>query len=340
MERIQKNMFDAALVPNFRQLVSEIYTKMSPTQENLATTLKQKLSNPAVWKVRACPVCGKKHNLELSPNTDDMQIVQCLGCGFTYSMQVLNEQYDKQCYAENDAFYAVYLQLKQHPVYRELEQKKARYIVQTANQFAKHKGHFLDVGSAVGSVVLAAQDHAWDATGIEANPVFINESKQKSLNIVSGFFPDSLALTKYAAFFHAISMLDVLEHMINPVEFLNGVKKYLTPAGIVLIQVPNLNSLHIQLDGRKNSNFCIGHWSYFTPTTLNATLEKAGFENVFLETYISEFDKIQAFSEQDIQEKIKQLTGKRLENLTAFNIDWLQANLLGYKIFGVYKLRA
>ncbi len=133
-------------------------------------------------------------------------------------------------------------------------------------------------------------------------------------------------------------MLDVLEHIVNPIEFLNYVKEYLAPNGIILIQVPNLDSLYIQLDGEKNSNFCIGHWSYFTPRTLDIILEKAGFENLFLETYISEFDKIQQFPQDEICRVAQEITGKSVIE-SDITIDWLHRNLLGYKIFGIYRLK-
>lgn len=267
-----------------------------------------------------------------------INIIHCKICNFTYSENVLHSQYDKQLYAETDKFYHIYLRLKKQPVYQQLEQTKANYIIQTAYQLLKQRGNILDIGSAVGSVVSAAQQQGWNATGIEINPLFLQESQAKNLNIIEGFFPDAMPIDSISSY-QAISMLDVLEHIVNPIEFIGTVKKYLASKGIILIQVPNLNSLYIQLDGSNNSNFCIGHWSYFTPQTLNMTLEKAGFENLFLETYISEFDKIQQFPEAEIKSMIHQLTGKEPGNIKELTIDWLHENLLGYKIFGIYRLQ-
>lgn len=338
---IHKNQFDAALVPHFRDIVKKIYSKMLPVQQKSAEILKEKLSNAAVWQTRTCPVCGCADNLPLSEGAYHygVQVVQCEACGFSYSLKVLTETHDKWMYETNESFYEIYLQLKKEPVYKSLEQTKAQYIIQAASQFVHQKGHFLDVGSAVGSVISAAQANGWHATGVEVNPLFLKESKSKGLNVVSGFFPDALS-AQYHAQFQAISMLDVLEHMVDPITFLESAKPFIAPDGVVLIQVPNLNSLYIQLDGEQNTNYCIGHWSYFTPESLNATLEKAGFENLFLETYISEFDKVQQFPESDIQYKVQQLTGQTLQHIDELSIDWLHEHLLGYKIFGVYKLKA
>ncbi|MEK7990293.1 MAG: class I SAM-dependent methyltransferase [Thiotrichaceae bacterium] len=338
---ITKNNFDAALIPHFREIVKNIYSKMSPVQQEFAETLKDKLSNPDVWQTRTCPVCGSSENTPLFEGTYNygVQVVQCKACGFSYSLKVLTESHDKWTYETNESFYKIYLQLKKEPVYKKLEQTKAQYIIQAANQFVSQKGDFLDVGSAVGSVISAAQADGWDATGVEVNPLFLKESRSKGLNVIPGFFPDALS-EQYHTQFQAISMLDVLEHMVDPVTFLESVKPFIASDGIILIQVPNLNSLYIQLDGKQNTNYCIGHWSYFTSETLNMTLEKAGFESLFLETYISEFDKIQQFSEADIRHKVQQLTGKGVQHIDELTIDWLHDNLLGYKIFGAYKLKS
>jgi len=338
---IHKDQFDAALMPDFRRLVKEIYAEMLPVQKDIAEKLKLEISNDNVWKKRDCPICGEPPRWEpLNHNYSyGMRITRCRVCDFTYSADVLSQEYDNQLYESTERFYEIYLRLKNQLIYQRLEQTKAKYLVQTANQFTP-KGKMLDIGSGAGSVVLAAQNDGWEAAGIEPNPLFFKESQKKGLNIYQGFFPILATSNQQPAHnsFSFISMLDVLEHMINPIEFLSSVKEHLTSDGIILIQVPNLNSLYIQLDGEKNTNFCIGHWSYFTPRTLNMTLEKAGFENIFLETYISEFDKVQQFPQDKICRVAQEITGKSVIE-SDITIDWLHGNLLGYKIFGIYRLK-
>lgn len=334
---IHKNQFDAALIPNFREALKADYNKLIPFQEELTLTLSKELSNSSVWQTRNCPICVAIEDKALPSHKYPcgMNIIQCHICSFTYSMQVLNPECDKQYYSSTSA-YDIYLRLKNHPLYQKLEQTKAQYIVQVANQFTEKKGMMLDIGSGTGSLVLEAKNEGWNATGIEANPTFIEESLNKNLKIIQGFFPEAMQEIDLHSY-NFISMLDVLEHLVNPVEFLRLVKQYLSSAGILLIQVPNLNSLLIRLDGEKNNNFCIGHWSYFTPATLDKVLQQVGFEQIFLETYISEFDKIQKFAEVDICRVVQELTGKSVD-MNQINIDWLHEHLLGYKIFGVYKV--
>jgi|GEM_PF-1483826 len=336
--KIHKNSFDAALTAGIREILKGIYANLAPVQENIASQLRLDISDIAVWQKRACPCCGEYQQRQrlFCDCLYGMSITHCQVCDFTYTEEVLNQDYDRQLYESTEKFYEIYLQLKKQPLYQKLEQTKAQYIVQVANQFAEQKGMMLDIGSGIGSLVLEAKNSGWNATGIEANPTFIEESLKKGLKIVQGFFPEAMQKIDLHSY-DFISMLDVLEHIVNPVEFLRSVKQYLSSTGILLIQVPNLNSLLIRLDGEKNNNFCIGHWSYFTPATLDKVLQQAGFEGIFLETYISEFDKIQKFTEVDICRVVQELTGKSVD-MNQINIDWLHEHLLGYKIFGVYKV--
>jgi hypothetical protein len=73
-------------------------------------------------------------------------------------------------------------------------------------------------------------------------------------------------------------MFHVLEHVRNPVEYVEVVSALLKPGGLLVIRVPNFNSAVFSLLG--------GHWSqlglpahlyFFSLDTLCALLEKKGF---------------------------------------------------------------
>ncbi|MCP4701778.1 MAG: class I SAM-dependent methyltransferase [Gammaproteobacteria bacterium] len=229
--------------------------------------------------------------------------------------------------------YTEYLKLVMTDMYVQANRIKTDYIMGIASEHASMKGKMLDIGCGAGELLRAAAAADWLAYGIEANGGFIAECHKNGFNVEHGFFPDSM---KNGEKYELITMLDVLEHMENPVEFACKAKEYLANSGMLVIQVPNLNSLFIRLEGCKNTTFCPGHWSYFTPATLTIVLRQAGFECVFSETIISEFDKIKSFPDAAIKGMIKQLTGNEV-NMADFSIDWLHANLLGYKILAVYK---
>jgi hypothetical protein len=73
-------------------------------------------------------------------------------------------------------------------------------------------------------------------------------------------------------------MLEVLEHMHEPLAALRQAYRLLQPGGWLLVTVPNIASLEYRLWGRH----WVGlepplHLAHFSPATLAAALEKTGF---------------------------------------------------------------
>lgn len=337
-----KSDFDAALIPDFRVLTKNTYNSLRKAESDSFSELLDDEGNflDRISILRNCPFCGSHYKNSVENYfTRGMHIVTCNDCQFTYSREVIKQSYEEQRYLLSVASEA-HIALKNNAVYQALESKKTKYVIDVLSKYItlnKVAIRMLDVGSALGSLLLAAHERGWFAEGVEANPSMVRICQEKQLCVKQGFFPD--VLMNDTNQYDVITLLDVLEHVENPINFIVSLKSFLSNQNIVAIQVPNFQSLAIRLEGENNNNLVHGHWSYFTPQTLNNVMEKAGFENLFLETYISEFDKIQQFHETKIQSVIKELTGKSLNNLDELTIDWLHENLLGYKIFGVYRLK-
>jgi SAM-dependent methyltransferase len=86
-------------------------------------------------------------------------------------------------------------------------------------------------------------------------------------NTVDGI-PDS------AGPFEVITAFHVLEHVRNPLAFLKRLRDLLTPAGWLVVEVPNLGALRVRLRKKPLANQL--HITHFEPPTLRAALEKSG----------------------------------------------------------------
>ncbi len=70
----------------------------------------------------------------------------------------------------------------------------------------------------------------------------------------------------------------VLEHVINPVEFLRQIKKQLSPNGVIFIEVPDFSERH-NIDSIGMSNLInLQHIHYFTADSLTYAAQLAGLE--------------------------------------------------------------
>ena len=81
--------------------------------------------------------------------------------------------------------------------------------------------------------------------------------------------------------FDVVTLMDVIEHVPEPLELIAEVYRILRPGGVLLIVTPNFGSLFVRLYGRN----AYGIWPdqhivYFQPSTMARLLRSVGFGEV------------------------------------------------------------
>lgn len=147
----------------------------------------------------------------------------------------------------------------------------------------------LDVGCAEGAVLLDTIARLPNAARTKCQPYGIELSTQlahaanRNFSSLNGFCIHDNAvdgITKFSAnFFDVILLSSFLEHEIQPAELLRRCRNVLTEDGIVIIKVPNYDSINRSLRGSKWCGFrWPDHVNYFTPVSLREMLGKAGLK--------------------------------------------------------------
>jgi 2-polyprenyl-3-methyl-5-hydroxy-6-metoxy-1,4-benzoquinol methylase len=332
---LDKNAFDAALLPGSRAAMTADYAQLRRAEDEMAGDLLEPDGTlaAAITIERDCILCGAdRSQSSLSYFKKGLRIVTCAACGMTYSQNVLTQEADRDRYL-NSIVPQFHQNIRANPVYGMLEARKASYLARRLGSLDPERGVWLDVGCSTGVLLDAAREDGWATLGIEANPELAGVARDKGHAVTVGFFPDVLPPGLQP---EAISMLDVLEHAEQPLDFLRLVAERLPPEGRLLIQVPNFDSLIVRLEGARNSTLDIGHWSYFTPRTLDAMLARAGFRALATETIISEMDKIRGFEWDSIRRVALEISGVAFGDPEELTIDRLHALGMGYKVTGVY----
>ena len=105
----------------------------------------------------------------------------------------------------------------------------------------------LDIGCGTGEFITFFKQHEWEVMGFELSSEAANIAKSKGLEVFSLSLEEFLVeYPHYSSTFSVITLLNVLEHIPNPVRFLNLIKKLLPRGGVIVIQVPNdFNELQI-----------------------------------------------------------------------------------------------
>jgi SAM-dependent methyltransferase len=141
----------------------------------------------------------------------------------------------------------------------------------------KRGGKILDVGCATGLFLAEMQKlGGWQAYGVEpgaeaaAAAVRAHGFEVHVGDLTSARYSDHM--------FDAVTLWDVLEHLHDPLGMMREVRRILRPHGILVMRTPSLRSWDSQVFGRYWAGLdSPRHLAIFTPVTLAALLEKAGF---------------------------------------------------------------
>ena len=129
--------------------------------------------------------------------------------------------------------------------------------------------------------------------------------------------------------FDAITLNHVFEHLTEPAETLQNIYKILKPSGVLLIAIPNIDSLQSRLfKGKWLHLDPPRHLFFFRPTHLHLALRKFGFEKVSEKHFNTEYNP---FGMQ--QSLLNMLTKKRdlvyehLKGNTKYTKEYSKLNL-------------
>ena len=132
----------------------------------------------------------------------------------------------------------------------------------------------LDVGAYTGIFVEIAAEHGWDAWGVDPSKWAVEQARQQGLQMVHGTLEEADFENKI---FSVITLWDVIEHVTDPLSTLQAAWQQLEPGGTLIVHTMDLDSLFARVMGRRWPWFMEMHLTYFTRTSLQQMLEKAGF---------------------------------------------------------------
>jgi 2-polyprenyl-3-methyl-5-hydroxy-6-metoxy-1,4-benzoquinol methylase len=146
------------------------------------------------------------------------------------------------------------------------------------------RGRLLDLGCGSGHLLGSMRALGWLAEGVDIDPVAARAARRKGFQVRVG----SLFEQKFsAATFDAVVMSHVIEHVHQPLQLIEEVRRILKPGRRLVIATPNAKSLgHRLLAGRWPFLDPPRHLQVFTPQALLSLVRAAGFEDVQICTEI------------------------------------------------------
>lgn len=224
--------------------------------------------------VHICPLCGATSSVER--HAEPFPVREC-ACGLAFlwpqpSEKELQELYSEEYYkswgvaGENDE------------LPRQMKHLTFASRLHDIETLIPSPGKVLDVGCATGYFLEVAQSFGWEVAGVELSAYSAGLAAAK---FGKQIFNGTLEQAAYpAATFDLVTLSDLIEHVPDPLAFLNEVRRILKPGGLVVIVTPDLQSLTERVMRGKWSHYKLEHIYYYSQATINSCLEKSGFTPV------------------------------------------------------------
>lgn len=250
--------------------------------ENGSSTgfIEEKMAAVQGLEYTSCYFCGTNQSIPLykiKGFRDDPRkftVVKCESCSLVY----INPRYSEE---ENSALYSdvYYASTAIDPSGR-----VRSYLTDRENKIRDHKievsyikkykmgGRILDVGTASG-FFLEALDGMWGKFGVDISEFALSHIQDPTVKTFHGSlldaqFPDN--------FFDVIYIGHTLDRLIDVRENIAEMKRILKKDGILLVTLPNINSLCASIYKERFRLLYSNHLIYFSKKTLGNFLEEAG----------------------------------------------------------------
>lgn len=298
------------------------------------TVIKMEKITKNKWERPPCNLCGSSINKVLYKDVttweypDLFRIVKCQNCGLEYLSPRPKNRYIGKYY-DTESYWGKSLDKQVLQFNWKIVRDKELSIVY-ANIFSKYaKGRILDVGCGTGEFLTKFKEEGWDVLGTElSKEACLYAKKVYGLHIMQG---DLLDLHLKSNQFDVVTLNSTLEHLYEPFETIKKVSKLLKKGGLVVITVPNIDSLGVKIFKEKWLPLHPPkHLYHFNSNTLSKMLNKSGFkiEKVdhwyWSHSYYSIFETIR----YTFSPKFKRASGS---GIMSFSADQVEPNKFSIK---------
>lgn len=216
-----------------------------------------------------------------------VQLLRCDDCSFAFCKEIPSSPTFFQNRYDNHHFY---------PEAEVGHVRKSEIVDEIFNTFAENgvdSGKLLDIGSFAGQLLRNAEEKGFEPHGAELNPKLAKFTKEKlGYNVFQGEFQK---LDIEGENFDAITIIDVLEHLVDPMQVIETISKGLRSGGLAYIKVPNYpmqilkqNVANILGISPQGVFATFAHINHFSIRSVEKALERVGMELVMVSSAKSE----------------------------------------------------
>ncbi len=248
-------------------------------------------------KREACPLCKSKNiNLFLkgtieptSLTSDNFKITdneygslwtfyKCQICKFVFSNP----------YVPEDSIIEFYSQLEDSEYSEEAQGRAKNFysILKNLDKLEIKDKSILDIGAASGIFLHIAQKYGYNIAGVEPSEFLVSEAKKKfNIELFNGVIENYNSNDKYSI----ISLLDIIEHLVDADKFIKSIDKYIKDEGILVIVTPDVNSITAKIFKKKWWHYRIAHINFFNLSSIQTLLANNNYDIIKKKKYTCNF---------------------------------------------------
>lgn len=201
---------------------------------------------------------------------------RCEGCGFAFVVNPWTDYasiYDEAYYAGNGSDPLVDYAFEFENPLESTRHYEWRGIADLIATHAAPPAKVLDFGCGNGGLVRFLRQRGYEAYGHDTG-AWAEKALRSGLPMLG-----EQALEQHAGSFDVVTMIEVIEHLVNPMEALHRLRRLLKPDGLLLILTGNAERAPRDFLSWSYVRPEI-HVSYFTPRALSLAITSAGFAAV------------------------------------------------------------
>jgi SAM-dependent methyltransferase len=226
---------------------------------------------------RSCPACASSdRNHDCA--SDGFHYQRCLGCGTLYLSPCPTEA-EIIDFLNTSEGYRMWREDMPQDVRqrREIIYRERAALIQSLFPDGQHTGSVLDVGAGSGEFAVHIIKLGARYIGIEPQPLPFTIP---GADIIVGTFADAVVPNPV----DVVCAFEVIEHLIDPYEFLEFAKRALKRGGKLVVTTPNNAGFEIEVLGKLSHAIGFDHVAIYNVSSLRFMLDRAGFADVKIST--------------------------------------------------------
>lgn len=233
---------------------------------------------------KICLICGSSKLTSYFAHASDslsqatVSITECNVCNFAWQYPLSRNEKESIQYFESAYKDAGKTQSEYFNPDRKREIAKLEF--EFIKEIPGENRRILDIGAGTGMFAEIASENGWQVTAVDPAMGIDRFSSNKNIIAIKGTFEDVMGQDS----FDVVTLWDVIEHTINPMEVIAKSKKFIKDGGWLIIETGNFKSADRVAAGLNHWIYQLDHRWYFSPESIVELAKKMGFsEFIFSE---------------------------------------------------------